>query len=73
MAATDHDDNLAKFSNYGPYIHLAAPGVEILSTSSRHDIATMQMNGTSMATPIVSGAAALLFTAKPTATVAEVR
>lgn len=48
-----HADELALFSNYSPIrVHLAAPGVDILSTyGSSYDY----MSGTSMATPIVSG------------------
>ncbi len=72
VAATDSNDNLASFSSYGAStVQIAAPGVGILSTLPNGQYAAW--NGTSMATPHVSGAAALLFSAKPSATVAEVR
>ncbi len=59
VAASDHNDALAGFSSFGDQtVHLAAPGVNILSTTPGNNFSSF--SGTSMACPHVSGAAALL-------------
>jgi subtilisin len=68
---TDQDDTLADFSNFGADIDLIAPGVCILSTWKGGGYNTI--SGTSMATPHVTGAAALYKAAHPTATPAQVK
>ena len=62
VAATDSNDALASFSNYGvTTVPVAAPGYNILSTIRGGSYA--YYSGTSMATPHVTGAAALILSA----------
>jgi len=64
VAASDRNDNLADFSNYGrTTVDLAAPGVDVWS--ARPGGGYQNMSGTSMATPHVSGAAGLILAQYP--------
>ncbi len=59
VAATDHDDRKAPFSQFGAHtVHLGAPGVSVLSTVDGGDFSFL--SGTSMATAYASGTAVLL-------------
>lgn len=84
VSATTMGDELATFSNRGIQINLAAPGVDILSTLPNYHVTlndppvNKKMNydtlsGTSMATPIVSGIAALAWSVFPTLNPAQLK
>lgn len=72
IAALNRNDQLASFSNYGAKrVHIAAPGAEILSTWLNGDF--REASGTSMATPVVAGVAALALSAEPNMSVEQLR
>ena len=87
VAATRPDDSIASFSTNGDFVDIAAPGDAVLSTwDSRldntaatpadkqptHGIGYKVLSGTSMASPIVAGLAALMKTVRPDLTADEV-
>ncbi|MGV3523307.1 MAG: S8 family peptidase [Candidatus Sericytochromatia bacterium] len=78
VGATDSQNKRASFSQYGDWISVSAPGVNILSTfptaagpANRRNYGSI--SGTSMATPAVAGVAALIRSVYPTLNREQVR
>lgn len=79
VAATDHNDQKAWFSNYGGHVSVCAPGVDILSLRAENTSMGNPVNsgytrasGTSMACPHVAGLAALILSNNPSYSPIEV-
>ncbi len=72
VGATTNTDARASYSNYGSCVDLFAPGSNITSSWYSSNTATNTISGTSMASPHVAGAAALVLGAMPSATPAQV-
>jgi subtilisin family serine protease len=70
VAALSYTGGRAPFSNYGDYIDITAPGVQIASTFFNQQYAAL--SGTSMASPHVAGLAGLLLSINPDLTNREV-
>lgn len=72
VAALNENNELARFSNYGNRtVDIAAPGTNILSTTLNNEYS--YKNGTSMASPHVAGAAALLKSCNPCLTTSQIK
>jgi len=78
VGAVDANSALTSYSNYGAKVSILAPGgspsgLQVNSVSAWNPATSIGMSGTSMATPIVTGAAALFLSQNPTATPAQVK
>jgi subtilisin family serine protease/subtilisin-like proprotein convertase family protein len=73
VGATTSTDEMADYSSYGTCVDIFAPGTSITSAYYTGDTASYTASGTSMATPHVVGAAALVLGAHPSYTPQQVR
>jgi subtilisin family serine protease len=72
VGAVNSADMQASWSNYGSCVDLYAPGVSVRTASAASDTSVTSASGTSFASPMVAGAAALVLQANPAASPAEV-
>lgn len=79
VAAVDEKNALTEYSNFGNSVHIAAPGgtadKPIVSSYMKNpfNVKVLGMSGTSMAAPLVAGAASQVWAARPQLTAVEVR
>lgn len=73
VGATNSQDRIAGFSQYGEWTSVSAPGVSILSTMMQSRRPYSKLSGTSMASPAVAGLAALVRSQFPDLSQAEVK
>ena len=72
VGSTDSADNESSFSNHGSCVDIFAPGSDIESAAYSDNAGTTTMSGTSMSSPHVAGAAALILSETPGLSPADV-
>ncbi len=72
VAASDIEDRMASFSNFGSCVDIYGPGVSIMSASHTNPNGSRTLSGTSMASPHVAGAVANFWSVDPSASATEI-
>jgi thermitase len=73
VGSTTRTDSKSDFSNWGPWVEIAAPGTDIRSTISSSNSSYGDLSGTSMACPFAASVAGLMVARNPSLTNAKIR
>jgi cerevisin len=73
VAATNANNHIADFSNFGSCVSVFAPGVDIFTSSSDSSSSYQTISGTSMSSPFVAGLASYFWSINPDYTISQIK